>query len=79
MGTTGHEQWGDPAFEGSAAYERWCEEQAANRNNIIEQCAKAAELAAMPAYGTHARQTGREEARKKIAASIRSLKTPPAA
>lgn len=72
--TTGYEQPGDPNFEGGAAYKRYCEEQERLRNEIIEQCAKAAEMAALPAYGTHARHTGREEARKKIAAAIRALK-----
>lgn len=41
--------------------------------DLIEKCAKRAEQASLPAYGTHARHTGREEARKKIAASIRNL------
>ncbi|TXG96564.1 MAG: hypothetical protein E6R08_09165 [Nevskiaceae bacterium] len=72
--STGYEQPGDPAFEGGAAYERYCEEQARYRDEIIERCARAAELAALPSYGTHARHTGREEARKKIAATIRALK-----
>lgn len=75
MGTTGYEQPGDPNFEGGAAYERYCEEQERNRNDLIERCAKIAEQAALPSYGTHARHTGREEARKKIAAAIRALKS----
>ncbi|TWA89597.1 hypothetical protein FBZ96_11965 [Bradyrhizobium stylosanthis] len=75
MTTTGYEQPGDPSFEGGAAYERYCEEQERHRNEIIERCARAAELASLPAYGTHARHTGREEARKKIAATIRAMKT----
>lgn len=71
--TTGYEQPGDPNFEGGAAYERYLEEQEAYRNSIIEQCAKLAEQTPLPAYGTNARHTGREEARKKIAAAIRTL------
>lgn len=39
--------------------------------DIYEECAKLAEQCALPAYGTNARHTGREEARKKIAAAIR--------
>ena len=76
MTTTGHEQPGDPAFEGGAAYEVYCEQQKAWRNSIIEECIKRAEQAPMPAYGTNARHTGREEARKKIVASLRQLIEP---
>lgn len=75
MPTTGDEQPGDPNFEGGAAFERYQEEQEAYRNSIIDLCAKRAQEAPLPSYGTNARHTGREEARKKIVASILSLKT----
>lgn len=42
-----------------------------NQAAVYEECAKLAEQCALPAYGTNARHTGREEARKKIAAAIR--------
>ena len=45
-------------------------------SRIIERCAKLAEQTPLPSYGTNARHTGREEARKKIAAAIRALSRP---
>lgn len=45
------------------------------RDMIIELCATRAQQTPLPQYGTEARHTGREEARKKIVESIRRLKS----
>lgn len=74
--TTGYEQPGDPNFEGGAAYERYCEEQKAYRNSIIEECAKAALGVPMPRYGTNARFTGRSEMQGWVIKAIRKLIEP---
>lgn len=48
----------------------WCD-GTVYKSFVYEECAKLAEQAALPSYGTNARHLGREEARKKIAQDIR--------